>query len=207
MAVSGSNSAAMAAARSDDDTEENTQYPRPGRLCCICGSDGWEVHADGCSVCCEDLAPAGCRAGHPTVRGRPPTVKKLAELARFPRTPQPGDSFQSKGGHGSPSCVEYTDKAPHGFKLGRLRKDTWLVAKEVDVALLPCDTQRGRPQEWGICIRCDSKLCQGRDCWINISRGRVSFAWLASRGDAGPLWCGDASHDAGPWWRDEASQR
>ena len=76
-----------------------------------------------------------------------------------------------------------------GSRLGTLAKDesTVLVAKEVQATLIPPDDRRGLPAQWGIAIRCDSRLLLGSECWVNITRERASFARpVYSRRRSGP---------------------
>ena len=113
-----------------------------------------------------------------------PCVASLALLAKFSFTPEEDDWFYTKGGtRGSPSCVEYSDKAPDGDRYGALDGGLWLQAKEVAVVLIPA--WRHKPAEWGIAIRCDSTLVIGGDAWVNVSRGRSTFAWHSKRLPAG----------------------
>ena len=113
---------------------------------------------------------------HPQVDDWPaPSVAELAELAKLRLWPQPGASFLSKGGRGRPCCVEYSDMPPNGRRWGSLDGGTILTAKEVKVGLIPTDLKRRLPKEWGICIRCESHLKPGQDCWINITRAATTF--------------------------------
>lgn len=104
-----------------------------------------------------------------------PSVAYLAQLAGFLRAPQQYDWFCTKGGLSSVVCVEYSDKAPHGDRFGELAEGIWFQALEVAVVLIPAC--RSRPMEWGIAVRCPSKLVIGRDAWVNVTRRRVRFAY------------------------------
>ena len=113
---------------------------------------------------------------HPQLDDWPaPSVAELAKLAKLRPWPQPGASFQSKGGRGRPCCIEYSDMPPNGRRWGSLDGGTILTAKEVKVGLIPADLKRRLPKEWGICIRCESHFRPAQDCWINITRGATTF--------------------------------
>ena len=110
-----------------------------------------------------------------------PTVAQLAALAGLLRGVQQGDAVCSQGGAGRPCCVEYTAPPPYGMKLGSLPEGTWLVAKEVKVVLIPPVPNRDLPARWGICIRCESVCCGGRECWVNDTRCAVSIVYTTGR--------------------------
>ena len=103
-----------------------------------------------------------------------------SQLANFSCTPQEHDWFCTKSGtHRSPSCVEYSDKAPHGIRYGELDGGVRLQATEVAVVRIPA--WHRKPAQWGIAIRCASTFVIGGDAWINVSRGRSTFAWPSNR--------------------------
>jgi hypothetical protein len=122
-----------------------------------------------------------------------PSVETLAQLAGLERAPCLGDTFLSQAGRGRSVCVEYTERA----RLGGLPKDTRLVVKEVGVAHIAADPERGQPAQWGLCIRCDSQLCPGEDCWVNITQeDGAAIAWPAPARGRGH--CASRSHDQRP---------
>jgi len=106
-----------------------------------------------------------------------PTLACMAEVAGFPRAPEPGCWFRTQRFRWRfPVCFEYSAPLPHGEIYGPLNANTWMQAKEVAVVLIPEDTRRGKHPEWGIAIRCDSIRFCGKDAWVNVSRQNVVFA-------------------------------
>ena len=106
----------------------------------------------------------------------------VADRAGFRRVPQVGDRFVSRGPPEGdnwyiPCCVEYTDKIPNGQKMGKLRKGSLFVAKEIDVVMFP-PYHGSDVWELGIGVRTESVSFPGRMCWINVCRGRTMFARL-----------------------------
>ena len=110
-----------------------------------------------------DLAAASLRAG-------------------FERPLRVGDFFRTLGPR--PCCVEYTDAAPFGDRIGALPRGTIIEAQEVVVRQrYPSED----PPLWRntfISIRCVSQHT-GDTAWVNVSRGSTKFANLVTQAPPG----------------------
>ena len=96
-----------------------------------------------------------------------PLLEEVARLAGID-TPRIGDIFVTMDKR-SPVCKAYTDLPPHGEYIRTFPKKYEFSAKDVRVVLIPADSIRGLPPQYGIAVKTDIG-------WVNISRNRILFA-------------------------------